>query len=357
MDFDRRSLQPPAERGFVLALTLWILAAIAVAVGLSTLWALDAVRNAGAERARVESELAMASTRDTLLYLGATRRRTRAGLATSLPTDVQQALRSLDDLGGLATDPVGGELRLDGRAYAGLGDTTFSIQDEAGLFVLAAPTATTLDRFLAWAGVPLDEIATLRDAFLDYTDADKLRRLNGAEAREYEREGRPPPPNRRLLLASEADRVLGWDKLPQALRDRLPEMATTFYSGATNLNTVPEALLSAWIPGCPDNCRRLVERRDTLPFRHASEVELFLGIRLPGDPGVDYRFLADDSLRLTLWSRSGAAWRIHVRFTPLADQVGPWSVLALHPTSRPGNDAPARPTGSDLFADMAADRP
>lgn len=357
MGFDRPAVNRTAEEGFVLALTLWILAAIAVAVGLATLWALDAVRNASAERFRVEDQLAMASTRDTLIYLGATRQRTRAGLAVTVPTGAEQALRSLDDLGGLSADPVGGELRLDGRPYAGLGGTTFSIQDEAGLFVLASPSNASLDGFLAWAGVPRDKIAVLRDAFLDYTDADGLRRLNGAEKREYERTSRPPPPNRRLLLPAEVDRILGWNALPQALREQLPEISTTFYSGALNLNTVPESLLPAWIPGCPANCRRLVERRDQLPFRFASDVELLLGIRLPGDPGVDYRFLADDTLRFTFWSHSGAAWRIHVRFTPLADQVGPWSVLALHPTSRPGNDAPARPTGSDLFADEAVDRP
>jgi hypothetical protein len=344
-------------RGFVLALTLWMLAAIAIAVGLATLWALDAVRNATAERERVEGELAMASTRDTLLYLAATRQWTLAGLATGLMPEDQHALRTLDDLGGQNNDPVGGELRVDGRAYAGLDGTSFSIQDEAGLFVLASPSPTSLDRFLAFAGAPGDEIANLRDAFLDYTDADDLRRLNGAEAREYEHASRPPPPNRRLLLPVEADRILGWDHLPQAMREKLPELTTTFYSGAVNLNTMPEALLPAWIPGCPENCKRLVERRERQPFRFGSEVELMLGLRLPGDASLDYRFMPADTLRFTFWSRSGSAWRIHVRFTPLADRVGPWSVLAVHPTSRPGNDAPAQATGSDLFADAPADGP
>lgn len=355
MASDRGQGRP--ARGFVLALTLWILAAIAIAVGLATLWALDAVRDASAEREHVEAQLAMAGTRDTLLYLGATRQRTLSGLATAAPEPDEQALRSLDDLGGVLSEPVGGELRLDGRPYVGLEGTMFSIQDESGLFVLASPVPATLDRFLAWAGVPRDQVATMRDAFLDYTDADDLRRLNGAEAREYARESRPPPPNRRLLLPVEVERILGWDKLPQGLRGRLPDLSTTFYSGAANLNTMPEALLPAWIPGCPDSCKRLVERRDRQPFRFASEVEMFLGIRLPGDPGVDYRFLPDETLRFTFWSRSGGAWRMHVRFTPLADHSGPWSVLVIHPISRPGNDAPAQATRSDLFADVATGRP
>jgi hypothetical protein len=342
------------SRGFVLALVLWMLAAIAVAVGLATLWALDAVRNATTEREHVDDELAVASTRDTLLYLGATRQWTLAGLSTQALPEDERSLQSLGDLGSMRVDPVGGELRLDGRAYEGLDGTSFSIQDEAGLFSLASPSPTSMDRFLEFAGAPSDEIAKLRDAFFDYTDADELTRLSGAEAREYETAKRPHPPNRRLLLPVEADRILGWDRLPQAMREQLPDLTTTFYSGAVNLNTMPRALLPAWIPGCPENCKRLVERRDSQPFGSASEVELLLGIRLPGEAALDYRFMPGEVVAFTFWSRSGSSWRMHVRFTPLADRVGPWSVLAVHPTSRPGSDAPAQTTGSDLFADAPA---
>lgn len=345
------------SRGFVLALVLWMLAAIAIAVGLATLWSLDAVRNATTERERVEDEIAIASTRDTLLYIGATRQWTLAGLATQAMPEAQRSLQSLGDLGSMRVDPIGGELKLDGRAYEGLDGTFFSIQDEAGLFSLATSSPILLDRFLAFAGVPSDEVAKLRDAFLDYTDADDLTRLSGAEAREYGKAKRSNPPNRRLLLPVEADRILGWDRLPQAMREQLPELATTFYSGAINLNTMPPALLPAWIPGCPENCKRFVERRDRQPFGAASEVELLLGIRLPGDAALDYRFMPGETMAFTFWSRSGSPWRIHVRFTPLADRVGPWSVLAVHPTSRPGNDAPAQATGSDLFADAPAGGP
>ncbi|HEY0309785.1 MAG TPA: type II secretion system protein GspK [Luteimonas sp.] len=341
------------QRGFVLAMTLWILAAMAVVVGLLTLWALDAVRNAAGEREQVEDLLSMESTRDTLLYLAATRATTRAGLPTEPLGEAERARRLLDDFGMFSTEPRGGELALDDQPYQGLGHARFSLQDEAGLFQLAVPRPEELQRLLRSQGVPQEVVPRFTDALLDYTDADDLRRLEGAESREYRREGRAAPPNRRLLVPIELARVLGWDALPEAARGRLPGDATTFVSGAVNLNTMPEALLPAWVPGCPENCRRLVERRKRVPFASAREIELLLGTPLPGDTAVDYRFLAADTLRLTVWGRSGVAWRIHVRFTPNADQRGPWSILAVHPVPRPPEDAIAQPTGSSLLADAA----
>ena len=337
-------------RGFALALTLWILAAIAVVVGLVTLWALQSVRDAGADRARIEDMVAMHGTRDTLLYLGATRALTRAGLPVTVLSDDARARRLLDDFGALDTTPRGGEIRMDGRPYLGDGNARFAIQDEAGLFSLVLPAAAGLDRVLAATGVPQREVPAYRDALLDYTDADSLKRLAGAEAREYEFAHLPPPPDRQLLLPSEAVHVLGWDSPPSQLRTLLSE-STTFESGTIGINTMPAALLPFWLPGCPETCRAFIERRDRAPFMSARDAELALGISLPGDAVTDYRTLPSETWRLTLWGRSGAAERIHVRFTPLADATAPWSILAAYPVSRPDENATAQPTGSALFPD------
>lgn len=255
-----------------------------------------------------------------------------------------------------STEPRGGEVRLDDQPYRGIAGASFSLQDEAGLFQVAVPRPEDLARLLRSQGVPPEVVTRFTDALLDYTDADELRRLEGAEVREYRRDGRAAPPNRRLLVPSELARVLGWEALPETARARLPELVTTFESGAVNLNTMPEALLPAWLPGCPETCRRLVARRRQVPFASGREVELLLGVTLPGDSAIGYRFLASDVLRMTVWGRSGVAWRIHVRFTPIADQRGPWSILAVHPVSRPPEDAIAQPTGSSLFADAAPAR-
>src|SRR5690606_27519206 len=121
-----------------------------------------------------------------------------------------------DEMGSLLRDPIGGELAVDDSIYLGLGDTRFAIQDESGLFPLILPDDWHLDAFLASQGVKRELIPKLRDSLLDYIDTDDLRRLNGAEAREYRQARLPEPLNRRLLLPVELDRLLGWNELPEA---------------------------------------------------------------------------------------------------------------------------------------------
>lgn len=344
------------QRGFVLAVTLWMLAALAIVVGLTTLWALGVVREATAGREHIEDRAAAMATRDTLIYLAATRDMTTAGIPVEGLSAEQHALRSLDDMGGLRHDPLGDELRVDGRTYEGLGDTWFRIQDEAGLFSVVLPDQQGLDRFLMNQGVDRNTAPRLRDALLDYVDADSLERLNGAEKEAYERAGRAPPPQRRLLMPIEILNPLGWSQLPPPLLKSLPEHVTPYYSGPVDMNAVPEALLPTWVPGCPAACKAFVRRRNQAPFINSYDLAARTGIRLPGDIATDYRYMASDTLRLTTWGRTGAAWRIHVRLTPLADQAAPWAVLAAYPVSRPSDDAPPQPPQGDLFADAPPPR-
>jgi len=348
----RTGYRPPARRasGFALAITLWLLAAMAVAAGLAMLWAREEVQASTRDRDLLVDEIDLASTRATLLYMAATRDLTLGGLPIRAISDDERALRRLDEFGSLRLDARGDEIRLDGAVYKGVGQSRFSIQDEAGLIPLVAPSPNLIDRLLAFRGTPPESIPRLRDTLLDYVDSDSLGRLNGAESRDYERAGRRPPPNRRLLIPAELGAVLGWDALPGGTSS-LADLTTTFYSGAANLNTAPEALLPIWIAGCPEKCRVVTARRALKAFRSSGELELTAAVRLPGDRDVDYRYLAGDTLRFTFWGRSGSASRMHVRLTPLADQVSPWAVLAAYPVSRPSEHAPAQSTGSDLFAD------
>lgn len=339
-----------AAEGFVLAVTLWLLAAMAVAASIVMLWTREEVRGATEARERLDDEIAMIDTRETLLYLAATRDVTVAGLPPRALNRDEETMRRLDEFGSLRKDARGGEIRLDGHAYKGVGYTRFALQDEAGLVPLVRPSPSLLDRLLAFGGVNAERIPLLRDALLDYIDADTLKRLNGAEAREYREAGRPPPPNRRLLVPQELGAVLGWSDAAEGGL-ALEEWVTTFYSGAVNLNTAPRDLLPLWVAGCPEKCDLIVARRSRQPFRSSAEIQLLAAVRLPGDPDIDYRYLSDDTIRMTFWGRSGDAWRMHVRLTPLADQAAPWTVLAAYPVPRPAEHGPAQPTGSDLLAD------
>lgn len=344
MGFDR------PQHGFVLAVTLWLLAGIGVAVGTMLLWAHAQVEHASLDSDRLQDEIAALETRDTLLYIASTRELTLAGLPVEPLAEDQRAIRKLDEMGGLILDPIGGELRLDGSRYRGRGASTFAIQDETGLFSLRIPTPEGVDRFLRMEGVEAEKIPRLRDALLDYMDGDDLDRLQGAERRDYERAGRPPPPNRELLLPSELDRVLGWDELPPAQLRRIIEHVTVFYSGAVNLNTVPIDLLPLWVSNCPDACALIARRRGEHPLVNGMEAEALTLGPLQGDNAVDFRAVAGDVLRIDVWSRTGRGQRYHVRLTPLADQRGPWTILAAYPVPRPADDRNAETTKSPLLA-------
>lgn len=339
------------QNGFILAVTLWILAGITIAVAFMTLWAVEQVQDAQVARGQFEDEASLHETRDTLLYLLATREKTLAGQPTRALGEDELAVRRLDEMGGLSHEPVGGELQLDGTTYQGLGSSIFSLQDEAGLFSVVWPAPDELNRFLDIYDVQPESWPRLRDTLRDYVDPDDLSRVNGAEARDYELERRPAPPNRRLLVPGELARVLGWDRLPPEKLAAMIEHATPYYMGGINPNTVPLELLPLRIPGCPETCRRLVEQRRLRPFSSTTDLQARLAIRVPGDDALDYRYLADDTMRITLWRRTGVAWRMHVRLTPLADQQGPWSILAAYPIARPTSNEPVEQTGSPLFAD------
>lgn len=347
--FDRSgSMTRPG--GFILAVTLWILAGITIAVALMTLWAVSQVQDAQVARGQFEDEASLYETRDTLLYLIATREKTLAGQPTRALGEDELAYRRISEFGELSRDPIGGELRLDGSSYKGFGNAAFSLQDEAGLFPMVWPDPVDLGRFLDLYGVRPERWSRLRDTLLDYVDPDDLTRVNGAEAREYEQERRRPPPNRRLLVPGELALVMGWDGLPPEKLAAVIDHLTPYYAGGINPNTMPEELLPLRIPGCPETCRRLVEQRRLRPFTSTSDLQARLAIQVPGDDALDYRYVADDTLRITLWRRTGAAWRMHVRLTPLADQQGPWSILAAYPIARPSSNEPVEQTGSPLFA-------
>ncbi len=335
----------------MLAVTLWLLAGVAISVGLMSLWARAQVERARLDAERFEDEVATVETRDTLLYVASTRELTRAGLPMEPVTEETMALRRLDEMGSVVRDPVGGEVRLDATRYPGRGASSFALQDETGLFSMLQPRPETLDRFLRVHGVDPEKIPRLRDAFLDYIDTDDLVRLDGAESREYAAAHRSPPANRALLLPSEMVRVLGWDALPADQLRAMIADATVSYGGGVNLNTVPPGLLPMWIPNCPDACEAVLRQRRQQPLTSTRQVELLAGGRLPGDDLLDYRYMGADVMRLDVWGRTGRGQRYHVKFTPLADKRGPWTILAAYPVDRPpADDDIAEAIDSPLFA-------
>jgi hypothetical protein len=131
--------------------------------------------------------------------------------------------------------------------------------------------------------------------------------------------------------------------------------STTLYAGALNLNAAPAPLLEALASGCARACIERLGRRGSAPFVNALQFERETGTRLPGDRDVEFRTAPSDVLRLTLTGRSGRAWRMHVRLTPLADREGPWTLEAAYRVPRPSTDDAPRPIPSPLFAPAPMD--
>jgi len=321
---DRR---PKTDAGFVLVIVLTLLVVLALLAAATATSAERAIQAAQADADRFESELAMAGTRETLLYLLATQRQTVAGLTVN---DLDSAAAPVppDDPDGFMALPVGNEIRLDGTAYQGLGNTRFSLQDDRGLLSVNWAAPVMRQALYRALGVPADQWDGLDAKRLDYQDQDDLHRLNGAEKGHYERAGLPPPTNRTLATPLELRRILDWDKLLAKMDDaQLLSMFTMTRGVDLNVNTAPLQVLEL-APGLTaENARRMVELRRTTPFVSLWQVQQTFGMGMGTGFEDGLTLFAKPSGNLILWDRhSGARQLLHWTLTPLEPKGPPWRI-------------------------------
>lgn len=125
------------------------------------------------------------------------------------------------------------------------------IQDLGGLINLNTFERPVMERFLQSCGVLPDQVPYLIDALEDYTDADNLQRINGAERDTYILAGKPPPRNAPLLSVDEIWAVHGWEALQQTWATNGCGRALTVVGGtgamgpSLNLATAPPMVLRA----------------------------------------------------------------------------------------------------------------
>jgi len=237
-------LPRPDERpGYVFILALAAIAALALV--LAGAYAVQRASSDGAallvSQARLERDLRAAQAHALHLLLTAPRGEDTVNAGGVMNPDVLE--------GGLieAGDPVnarGGPRRIEinGRTVV---IRLISVQGLVGL----DPEDERMARlFLEEAGHDPAEAARLAARLADYADEDDLRRLGGAERRDYP-DGREPA-NAPLRSAREACAALGWESLTLCQEDpRLMDLYFTVNPGAASHPAfLPDHVLSLLIP-------------------------------------------------------------------------------------------------------------
>lgn len=212
------------HRGFALIVVLWALAGltvVAVAVASSLRVSAEGLK---ALRDRVRAEAAFLSAQSRVLAA------------------VAPASAAANAYGGAR-----GLVLADGRPLqVDATDQWVRVQDLRGLVQLNRPSPQRLSRFLAGCGASQSTISSLVDSLLDYTDADALKRLNGAEAFEYASTDLPRPRDADLLSRDELWRIHGWAELRQPWSQRGCMADVTVHGdGLFNRNTATRRALLA----------------------------------------------------------------------------------------------------------------
>lgn len=290
------------QQGFVLVLTLWVLVIVAIAAGYFSERVARSVELAQQSKQNTRAMIDIAGTRAELLY--------RLG-TTSL---------SLYGLG-----QSGAAIELNNQIYHGVGDTYLRLQDGRGLLNLNVVDDDRLQRLLGLLGIPAKQRGHLIDTLRDYTDADNLHRLNGAEVEEYLARNMPPPANSNLLTPWEARRIIGWRDAPQLWQTgRLAELTTTL-SGGVNPNTAPAEVL-ATLPGVTEEiAQAIIAQRKISPIMHEMHLAKIVPVSAQQLADIIITF-PDKSLRITQ-SAHGLPWAIqyNITLTPYGNDA-PWRI-------------------------------
>jgi len=295
---------PTAQRGYVLILTLWLLAIITI--GASYFAEKIGHALAQAEQAQTASQalIEIFNTRAEVFY--------RLGVSGF----------SASGLGASQASAIA----LDNSPYRGDGQSILRLQDNRGLININYPDLGLVRGLLGMLGVPVDQHESLLDKLQDYTDTDDLHRLNGAEADEYARRGLLPPANDFLRNPFQLRGILGWRDTPQLWQNqRLPSLISTNLSLGINPNTAPAELLAILPGGSTALAEAVIQRRRQQAFLSVAELAPFSD--QPALLSVDQLiFFPASGFRLTL-QHPGLPWAYlyNVTLTPAAD-AAPWRV-------------------------------
>jgi general secretion pathway protein K len=316
------------QRGFVLATSVWMIAIILLLGSLFHGYVQSQFTRAVMVRSQLQQSIDADSTEQTLLYLLATRRVTRAGL-TVLPQE--QGVTFDEDLGALTTStgsstsaPTGSEIRLDGSVHKGIGCIRFSLQDRGGFIGLNNLDALDWYIQLMKRHASSPQVRSLVAALADYTDGNNRRRIGGAERAEYHEAGLGGPRNAPLRSDAELFAVYGWEQwLKNKQHAHWREWVDINRSNRYNVNTAPVGLLPLLLDIGVDEASQLQRIRSVTPFRSLDDVAEALS-RLNVWQPERFRFYPTEKIRLELWCEGDNYSTVRaIQLTPKG-LLGPW---------------------------------
>ena len=348
---------PRQQHGFVLIIVLLTLVVLTLLAGSAALTTQAAIDRAQEELDIFQGELDMLSTRDTLLFMLSTQPRNAAGLSTERYISPPQFSDDdgLDMFGSVIT---GNEIRLDRRAYFGIGKAAFAFQDDRGLLNPNWGDPFMIHNMLRMLGVAPERYAQYLDTLEDYQDEDDLRLLNGAEREQYQTAGLPDPSNQPLATPLELRRIMHWrDLLAPMSDDYLLQIMTVARTPQLNLNTAPVEVLRL-LPGMDEgNVQRMVQMREEMPFITVHSVQTNFPLSTLSEDSLT--LFPNPSGNLILWDRHRGGRRlIHWTLSSLPNGLPPWRIdyeIELPRNEESGQSLDKTPT-SELFPQEGTSR-
>lgn len=304
------------DAGFALALTVIVLASVAVAAAFIAERVAAALEAARADRAATQLQVDAFNLQSQLLFRMAIEPRAGAAL---------------------------GNLRVDGTTYAA-GGGFVRLTDARGLFNPNAAAPAAVVRFVEGFGMAPLAAASLADVLLDFRDADNLTRLNGAEAPDYLRLGLPPPRNGPFVAPTELRELPVWRDTAALWASDLPDALALHGSELVNPETATAAVLRS-LPGidAPTASELVALRRSGVAI--GSTVRAHVSAAGGGGLYSPVATVPSDTLVVTQWAdRPGWALRYAVTHTPNS-AYGPWRIEYSYRVRKPGDgqDAAALP--------------
>jgi hypothetical protein len=223
------------------------------------------------------------------------------------------------------------QLRQDGQRYTTTEGALVAVQDFRGLLAVNGVSRPVLTTLLIQEGVPLPRAQAMIDVLDDYIDTDSLKRLNGAERKEYEALGLAGPRNDWLVSPRELEAMPLW-RDDQAQLARWMRWFSNDIGHPINPSTAPLSVLRAVLPSAnPPQLELLLTLRRSDQLRDGRVAQSLTGLPFDSD---DYLFAPGNESRITVWAPGlPRALEYNVRLMP-AGELGPWVITEQHSISR-----------------------